>query len=114
MKALSPYGPEILSYIYRQITDRSRAQGVVPVWIFLPQVRQGQWVEETPEVVKIAQDAGFLMINMEDVYEKHDVAALRLAEWDDHPNVLGHEVIAQRLYEELMVRRAEIFDRTRR
>jgi hypothetical protein len=114
VKALSPYGPEILSYIYRQITDRSRARGVVPVWIFLPQVSQGQWVEETPEIVKIAQDAGFLMINMEDVYEKHDVATLRLAEWDDHPNVLGHEVVAQRLYEELMARRAAIFDAVRK
>jgi hypothetical protein len=77
-------------------------------------VRQGQWVEETPEIVKIAQNAGFLMISMEDVYQKRDVVALRLAEWDDHPNVLGHEVIAQRLYEELIAQRARIFDAARK
>lgn len=114
LRALNPYGGEILMYIYRDIVEKSRAQGIVPVWIFLPQVRQGQWVEETPEILKIAREAGFVMINMEDVYEGQDVAALRLAEWDDHPNVLGHQLTAERLYRELMARRAEVFDAARR
>jgi len=114
MRALSPYGNQILTYIYREIVGRSQERGIVPVWIFLPQVRQGQWVEETPEILKVAESSGFVIVNMEDVYAGQDVAALRLAEWDDHPNVLGHELVAERLYAELMARRAEVFDAARR
>ena len=54
------------------------------------------------------------MINMDDVYADLDVAAIRLAEWDHHPNARGHEVTAERLYRELMALRTEIFDAAKR
>ena len=114
MRALAPFGGEILAYIYKDMVEKSRSRGIVPVWIFLPQVRQGQWVEETPEILKIAKESGFVMINMDDVYADLDVAAIRLAEWDHHPNARGHEVTAERLYRELMALRAEVFDAAKR
>jgi len=113
VRALSSSGPSILMYIYQDIVEKSRNLGIVPVWIFLPQVRQGDWVEETPEILKIAEAAGFVVINMDDVYKDLDIASIRLAEWDHHPNVLGHEITAERLYQELITRRNEVFEAAR-
>lgn len=113
MKKLMPYGRRILATVYGHIVDNTRSHKAVPVWIFLPQVGSGSWEEETPDTVQIAQDKGFVVINMEDVYRAHDYTRLRLAEWDNHPNVMGHEIIAERLYRELLSRRAALFDSAR-
>jgi hypothetical protein len=43
------------------------------------------------------------------VYKGQDIATIRLAEWDDHPNRRGHELIASRLYDELQKKRETIF-----
>ena len=68
------------------------------VWIFVPQVREGAWEEETPEMLRIATEAGFLIVNLADVLKSERVEAVRLAEWDEHPNGRGHRLIAARLY----------------
>jgi hypothetical protein len=98
---LKPHGPEILKSVYGSIAGRSLHMGIRPVWVFLPQVREGEWQDETAATVQIAKDAGFAVINLEDVYRGRDIATIRLAEWDDHPNALGHQLVAQRLYNEL-------------
>jgi hypothetical protein len=100
-KQLRPHGRAILEAVYRAIADRSRALGVRPVWVLLPQVREGSWQEETPEAVAAARNAGFQVIDISDVYKGRDIATLRLAEWDDHPNPLGHRLVAERLFREL-------------
>lgn len=101
LRRIAPYQSEVLIAVYREIVDQSRARGIVPVWIFLPQVREGPWQEETPEMVRIAREAGFKIIDLGDIYKGVDAGSIRLAEWDEHPNVRGHELIAQRLYREL-------------
>lgn len=106
VKQLAPYGEEILKTVYDYLVSYSREQGIIPVWIFLPQVRDGAWQEETPAAVRIAQASGFVVINLEDVYKGHDIVTIRLAEWDDHPNALGHQLVADRLYEALSVNQA--------
>jgi hypothetical protein len=35
------------------------------------------------------------------VYRGCDIATIRLAEWDDHPNTLGHRLVADALYQAL-------------
>lgn len=100
-KRLQPFGGAILSAVYRSIGARSDALGIRTVWIMLPQVRDGNWQEETPQAIQAARDAGFQVIDLSDVYRGHDIATLRLAAWDDHPNALGHRLVAERLYREL-------------
>ncbi len=101
LKHLEPHGQEILRWVYGYIAQRSHERGIRPVWIFLPQVRGGSWQEETPEAVRTAQDAGFAILNLADVYEGRDIDSIRLAVWDDHPNAIGHQLVADRLYREL-------------
>jgi hypothetical protein len=108
-KRLMPHAREVLGYVYGRIGEESRRHGSVPVWVFLPQAREGSWQEETPDAVALAEAAGFLPINLEDVYKGRDIDTIRLAEWDDHPNVAGHQLIAERLFDGLAGKREVIF-----
>ena len=110
LKLLQPHGADILQAVYNQIAQRCIELKIRPVWVFLPQVREGTWQEETPQTVQIATAAGFAIINLADVYRGRDIASLRLAEWDDHPNVLGHQLVADALYRALAANPAILFD----
>ena len=109
LKRLEPYRSELLGFVYRHIADETRRAGAVPVWIFLPQVAQNARQPETPEQMRLAREAGFVVIDLSNVYEGQDVASVRLAEWDDHPNVRGHQLIATRLLDALEANRTAIF-----
>jgi hypothetical protein len=113
LKRLEPYRSEILDFTYRHIAQESRRHGAVPVWIFLPQVQAGSWQEETPDALRIAEVAGFIMIDLSDVFKGQDIAALRLAEWDEHPSERGHVVIASRLFAALRANQDAIFGNAR-
>jgi D-alanyl-lipoteichoic acid acyltransferase DltB (MBOAT superfamily) len=108
-RRLEPFRRDILFTVYRRIVEESRARGIVPVWIFLPQVREGTWQEETPETVRLAEAAGFNIVNLSDVYKGEDIAAIRLAEWDEHPNARAHHLIAARIYDALSEKHDLIF-----
>jgi hypothetical protein len=105
LRRLEPFRTEVLSAVYRRIVETSRARGIVPVWVFQPQVREGAWQAETPEMLRLAEEAGFVIVSLADVYKGEDVAAIRLAEWDEHPNARAHRLMADRLYELLQAKR---------
>jgi hypothetical protein len=100
-RKLTPLRQQILQIVYHRIAESSRAAGARPVLIFLPQVREGSWQEETPEILRTAQQTGFEIIDLQSVYRGHDIATLRLAEWDDHPNQLGHRLVADEILAQL-------------
>jgi len=98
LKHLEPYATAILEVVYSSIAERARATGATPVLIFLPQVREGSWQEETPITLRVAAKYGYVVIDLEDVYKGRDIDTLRLAEWDDHPSALGHQLVAEQLF----------------
>lgn len=109
IRRLAPFQGDILAWTYQYIVEACRARGVVPVLIFLPQVREGTWQEETAETLRIAEAAGFLVIDLADVYRNRDITLIRLAEWDYHPNTRGHQLIAEHLYTALQAKQDVIF-----
>jgi alginate O-acetyltransferase complex protein AlgI len=108
-RRLRPFQGEILAWIYQHIVEECRARGIRPVWAFVPQVRKGVWEEETPEVLQIAKTAGFITVNLADVFKNQDLTLIRLAEWDEHPNTRGHQLIADQLYAALQAKQDIIF-----
>jgi hypothetical protein len=108
-RLLAPFRREILSGVYRHIAEECRKRGIVAVWIFVPQVREGAWEEELPEMLQVAKAAGFVIVNLADVFKNERVESIRLAEWDEHPNGRGHRLIAERLYAALQEQRDVIF-----
>jgi D-alanyl-lipoteichoic acid acyltransferase DltB (MBOAT superfamily) len=109
LKRLEPYRTEILAWIYRRIVEESRTRGIIPVFVFLPQVYEGAWQDETPETLRIAEAAGFVLIDLSEMYKNEDIKSMRIAEWDNHPNTRGHQLIATRLYEALRAKQGLVF-----
>jgi len=95
MRRLQPMKRDITFWVYHQIVLRCKEHGVQPVWVFVPWL--GAYVGET-EVIPIAREAGFVMIDLGDVYKGYDPRTLWITEWDGHPNAKGHEIIAGRLF----------------
>jgi hypothetical protein len=108
-RRLFPFRNELLSWSYRTIVARCREHNILPVLIFLPQVEKGGWQEETPDILRIAHEAGFVVWDVSDVYDWHDIASIRVAEWDNHPNANGHQLVALRLYSLLTTNFRQIF-----
>lgn len=108
-RLLKPHAHEILAFVYGHIAGDAREHGIPTVWVFLPQLREGPWQEETAETVAIAEQAGFIIVRLDDVFKDQDVNKIRLAEWDEHPNTFGHQLIADRLFERFAAERARIF-----
>ena len=108
-RLLRPHAADILAFVYGHIAERARSNGIQPIWIFLPQGREGSWQEETAETVRIAEQAGFIVIRLDDVFKNEDASRVNLAEWDNHPNTYGHQLIADRLFEWFRDNRALVF-----
>ena len=101
-RRLRPYRQELLAWIYRRIVDESRARGVQPVFMYMPTVMEATeaWrLADRSEVLAIAREAGFIVLDLSGAYEGHPFDTLWIRPNDGHPNALGNQLIADRLYE---------------
>ena len=70
----------------------TREHGAVPVFVALNNVMDPSASEA--RALQDADAAGFLVFNLLDLWQNRDKSALRVAEWDEHPNAAGHRLIA--------------------
>lgn len=98
--ALTPHADRIQAWAERRIVEEIRGIGAQPVCVILPRVqaRPGQKIAE--ERQRITGEAGCQNLNLADVYDGYSQKDLQIANWDNHPNALGHELIARRLFDE--------------
>jgi hypothetical protein len=105
-RKLKPYTDAILSTVFDRIVALCREHGAEPCYILLP-LAPGQPnnpLEVGPDL-DLAGTAGFNVIDLSDAYEGHPWQSLWISEFDTHPNVLGHELLAKRLYQRLVEKR---------
>jgi lysophospholipase L1-like esterase len=102
IRRLEPLQYTLLEWLYHDMAKECRARGVLPVWIFVPQPYLYSRTERAAKARRLAEDAGFTVIDLSDIYSGYnDVSSLRLADWDHHHNAKGHQLIAEQLYEAL-------------
>ncbi len=99
---LEPFTGEIVSQIYQQIAALAKDNDVLPVWVYLPILGSYESGSEYRELVGKARAAGFITINLSDIFTGLDVFSITVAPWDMHPNRIGHSLIADRLFEEIL------------
>ena len=97
-RLLRPYGTEILMLTYRRIVEVSRARNVLPVWIFMPTLEDPLADSEIVHLSGVAEESGFIVLNLADAYDGQDPNSIVVAYWDKHPNAKGHQLIADYLY----------------
>ena len=91
---------EIIAWTLGRIAEQSRAHGAKPVLLALDNVRP-QPARRHPAIAP-ARAAGFLVLDFLDVYGSGSgVTAFQVEPWDEHPNPRGHQIIAERLLQEL-------------
>jgi hypothetical protein len=105
---LKPFGTELTALTYRHIVEVSRAHGILPVWIFMPTLEDPLREDEITHLSHLAADSGFIVLNLANAYENQDPESLVVAYWDKHPNVKGHRLIAEQLYQALREKQSEI------
>ena len=99
---LRPFEKDALSWVYRRIVDVCKEHGIMPVWVFVPLVGEDTNTPEVDALHRMAEEAGFVTWSLRDIYEPFEKAEICLAEWDEHPNRKGHELIAAGLYRLLL------------
>jgi hypothetical protein len=107
-RRLQPVEAEILAQTYRRIVETSLAQGVLPVWIFMPTLEFPMQPEEIARLNRVAQEAGFIVLDLSHAYDGQNTESIVVAYWDKHPNAEGHRLIAEELYRKLREKEEEI------
>jgi hypothetical protein len=90
---------DLQAWSLRRIADECRRRGAVPVLIVLD--NPGEPYQPPWHALHTAADAGFLVLDLHEVYGPADQhSTLWAREWDHHPNAEGHRRIASRLFDE--------------
>lgn len=98
---LLPRQSELLGWVYRRMVDDCRGRGITPIATILPIPTETppEALAEWRSLVALEREAGFVVIDMLDVYDSlPGLDGIWLAPWDRHPNAKGHRLIADRLY----------------
>jgi hypothetical protein len=94
-RRLAPYGEELMKWSLERIVQICKERGMPAVYVLVPEVTM-------PTDGRIecdrAEKAGFIVLNLADVYAGRARKELYLSAWDTHPNVRGHELLAERLH----------------
>lgn len=101
-KRLKRHGDEIISWLYPRFAEICQPHQILPVYVYGPVVHKIEKdVEKDARWMNLAKALGFTVVDISDAFEKHSVEALRVAEWDMHPNAEAHRLLAERLYQAL-------------
>ena len=98
---LKPLESEIMAWGYDQILECARSSQAVPLWLYVPALDDNEAPGEATALEKIAREKGFFTLNLQGCYGTKNTEALKIAQWDYHPNARGHALIAEKMLQEL-------------
>jgi hypothetical protein len=83
----------------RRMAAEIRASGAVPV---LLAIAPADPLPRDPDaLLRVGAESGLLEFDLLHLYDGHDLGAIRVAPWDNHPNAAGHRMIADAIYAQL-------------
>jgi D-alanyl-lipoteichoic acid acyltransferase DltB (MBOAT superfamily) len=100
---LSPFIDSIIQWGYLQIANSSKKNNSKPIWLFLPATADEFSLEEFNKIKSFALNVGFEILDLRGVYGNIDREIITISEWDSHPNEKGHQIIADKLFEKIML-----------
>ncbi|MFK7847940.1 MAG: hypothetical protein AB8G77_21820 [Rhodothermales bacterium] len=113
-RRLDEYEEEFVRWGYERVLKVCEEEGILPIWIYIPRTMdhldngEGSNMneDEYKRWAEVATEMGFKeqwsLIGAFNEYE--EVSEIQLAEWDTHPNILGHELLGDMMYEALVAR----------
>ncbi len=99
---LKPYEPELLAWTYGEMVRAAREIDALPLYAFVALPLEVKTDEQIAAIQTAAREAGFVAVDLSDVYGDRRGEDLQLAAWNAHPNVEAHKLIADALYRALV------------
>ena len=91
---------DVARWSTRRMAADIRARGAVPVMLA---ISPADPLPRDPEaLLRVGEENGILALDLLHLYDGQDLSALRVAPWDNHPNAIGHRMIADALYSQLL------------
>jgi hypothetical protein len=103
---LRPLAEPVVRWTLQHIAHVTREHAAVPVFVALDVVADVPAVKMP--ALEDADAAGFVVLNLLDVWRNQEKSAVRIADWDEHPNAKGNAVIADRFVAMMYEHRSEL------
>lgn len=103
-RRIRPHQDDLLRWVYNSFVQECQRRHMTPVFVYMPTVTESLEPWHAPERERLlsrARDAGFFVIDLTGAYNGHLAQQLWIAENDGHPNALGNQLLADRLYARL-------------
>ncbi len=102
----SAWKQALVEWSYGSLVAACRDRGILPVYLFVrhPQSPTLRMRRRGAELIEIARSKGFHVIQLDGdrIYPADQIAELRLAPWDHHPNAQAHQRIADEFHRSLL------------
>ena len=97
-RRIEPFGIEIAAAGYKRLAEDARANGIQPIWIYLPGPTDDE--KEVQALKAAAKAAGFTIV---DLYGRYDAKLYPRTRLDpSHPSPEGHRIVAELIYNDLL------------
>jgi D-alanyl-lipoteichoic acid acyltransferase DltB (MBOAT superfamily) len=110
-RRLAPHSNTLIREALKDAGQAIQRMGATPIFALIPMPLDPFDSAGKSVILQSAADAGFGVIDMQDLFLGYDPAPLVVGAGNYHPNAEGHRVTAERFYVELM-RRADILPPT--
>jgi len=100
-RALRPKMMGFIEWGLSHIKHTADSIGAIPVWMFVPSLDGDYTPEEDAQNAAIAKKLGFYILDLHQFNGATPEDSIILRRWDRHPNALGHELLAKKMYEEI-------------
>jgi hypothetical protein len=104
-RRLQPYFTELCRWSFERFAQQCAQRGVRPIVIYRPAPVDFSGMESVgrSKMVGLARAAGLEVVDLSPAFDSvTDRSSLVLAKWDDHTTTLGHRLLADELYKDLV------------
>jgi len=104
-RRLQPYFTELCKWSFQRFAQQCAQRGVRPIVIYRPAPADFSGLESAArrKIIGLARNAGLEVLDLSPAFDSVvDRSSLILAKWDDHTTALGHRLLADELYRDLV------------
>jgi hypothetical protein len=104
-RRFQPYVAEVYEWAFHRFAAECKRRGIRPVVIYRPAPVDFEGLESTSrsEIIRLAKAAGLEVIDLSPAFDAvTDRDGLIVAKWEHHTTALGHRLLADKLYQDLV------------
>jgi len=101
-KRMAPVSFDAMEWGLTYIKDQIISMNALPIWMFVPSLDGEYNLDEDEMLFQLAEDLGFYILDLRNYGGKLKEEDLVLSPWDKHPNALAHQLMADKMFKEIL------------